>query len=434
MRDEEMKLATQTQASKMQMQFQPTAIPQALPTPDIRGWEQPNLQQDILPRKDDILTYKENEYNLFINSMDRNWYYDTALNFQVRKENRYDYTINFSTANNISAFTITPAAQIKFKNITRIELVKAIIPTEAIDVFKTRYTTNNTTKTTFTGGSTILSFPYLIVRVEELDSNNYGTNSNIDSTFGLIQYDNKWSSDHQDYREYNLNASTIQNPGYACMIPKFMKCQRVFHPTPLSTLQKMTIRIERPDGTLVNNEMDTFDFIKVFMRSQLPSGSGYSWATTNAFKDGPVNEYIMLESLEFFRATNAIAGDRIYVKGFKFPDAFTNGTMESRDKFTTFINRVEGHIVSAVLGLNNGVITEEPNSIGYSKFIVIPGLVNVATGSYYDFAPLALGLADLSLVKPIACRGINGSRQVQLVFRIITREIDSASRIRADIL
>jgi hypothetical protein len=437
MRDEEMKLATQTQTNKAQLQFKPTPLPQPQLTPDLRGssimgWESPTLQQDILPRKDDILTYKENEYNLFINSMDRNWYYDTALNFQVRKENRYDFTVNFSTANNITSFTITPAAQIKFKNIVRIELVKAIMPTESIDVFKTRYTTGGVTKTTFAGGSTILSFPYLIVRVEELESNNYGTNTQIDSTFGIIQYDNKWSSDHEDYREYNLNQSKLTNPGYACMIPKFMKCQRVFHPTPLSTLQKMTVRVERPDGTLVNSEMDTFDFIKIFMRTQLPSG--YSWSNTNPFKDAPANEYIILESDELFRATNAIAGDRIYIKGFKFPDNFTGGSIDQRGSFAAFINRVEGHIVSGVMGLTAGQITEEPSIIGYSKFMVIPGQVDVKNGSYIDYSSIASGLAGLSLVKPIACRGINGNRQVQLVFRIITREIDSSSRIRSDIL
>jgi hypothetical protein len=262
MRNEEMKLATQSQTNKSQLQFHPPTVNHfEMLSTDIRDMSitkdtrfampsqngdmtvaippplYPNLQQDMLPRKDDILTYKENEYNLFINSIDRNWYYDTALNFQVRKENRYDYTVNFSTANNIAGFTITPAAQIKFKNIVRVELVKAIIPTESIDVFKTRYMSGGSAKTTFAGGSTVLSFPYLIVRVDELESNNYGTNSNIDSTFGIIQYDNKWSSEHDDYREYNLNQSTLTNPGYACMIPKFMKCQRIFHPTPLYTLQ-----------------------------------------------------------------------------------------------------------------------------------------------------------------------------------------------------
>jgi hypothetical protein len=461
MRDEEMKVATQTQTSKSQLQFHPPTINHfEMMSSDVRELNfsndnrmiiadqkdqtdsmtvaippsiYPNLQQNILPRKDNILTYKENEYNLFINSIDRNWYYDTTLNFQVRKENRYDYTVNFNTANNINTFTITPAAQIKFKNIVRIELIKAIIPTESIDVFKTRYTTGGVTKTTFAGGSTILSFPYLIVRVEELESNNYGTNSNIDSTFGIIQYDNKWSSEHDDYREYNLNQTKLTNPGYACMIPKFMKCQRIFHPTPLSTLQKMTVRIERPDGTLVNTEMDTFDFIKIFMTSVLPSG--YSYATTNPYNGAPANEYIILESSELFRATNAIAGDRIYVKGFKFPDNFTNGSIELRTSFVAFINRVEGHIVSSVMGLtNDNKLSEEPNIIGYSKFIIIPGEVNVKNGVYVNYSSLANGLSELQLVRPISCRGINGNRQVQVAFRIITREIDSSSRIRADIL
>jgi hypothetical protein len=475
MRDEEMKVATQSQTVKSQLQFHPPTVNHfemlssgndgSMTMPgrgagftndspmtryvhgDIRGMSQngdmtlaippsiyPNLQQDILQRKDDILTYKENEYNLFINSIDRNWYYDTPLNFQVRKENRYDYTINFSTANNIAGFAITPAAQIKFKNIVRVELVKAIIPTESIDVFKTRYMSGGTAKTTFAGGSTILSFPYLIVRVEELESNNYGTNSNIDSTFGIIQYDNKWSSEHEDYREYNLNQSKLTNPGYACMIPKFMKCQRIFHPTPLSTLQKMTVRIERPDGTLVNTEMDTFDFIKVFMTNIENLPSGYFYSGTNPYKDAPVNEYIVLESAELFRATNAIAGDRIYVKGFRFPDTFVSGTQELRDAFKSFINRVDGHVVSGVMGLAGSIITEEPNAIGYSKFIIIPSEVDVKNGIYVDYSTLSGGLAGLQLVKPIACRGINGNRQVQVVFRIITREIDSSSRIRADIL
>jgi hypothetical protein len=217
------------------------------------------------------------------------------------------------------------------------------------------------------------------------------------------------------------------------MIPKFMKCQRIFHPTPLSTLQKMTVRIERPDGTLLNTEMDTFDFIKIFMSTVLPAG--YSYSNTNPYHDAPANEYIVLEATDLFRATNAIAGDRIYVKGFKFPDNFAGGSIDVRSSFIAFINRVEGHIVSGVMGLaDNNKLSEEPNAVGYSKFIVIPGEVNVKTGSYVDYSSIASGLAGLELVRPIACRGINGNRQVQVVFRIITREVDSSSRIRADIL
>jgi hypothetical protein len=456
MRDEEMKQATitATQKSAVPFHIQSPGTPAGFQSVDIRASphmamnQSPFLQQDILQRKEEVLSYKENEYNLFINSIDRNWYYDTPLNFNTKKENRYDFMVNFSPANNINSFTITPAAQIKFKNISRIELVKAIIPTEAVDVFKTRYIDNGEVKTTFTGGTTILSFPYLIVRVEELESNNYGTNSHIDSTFGMIQYDNKWSSEHLDYREYGINSTTLTNPGYVCMIPKFMKCQRVYHPTPLSTLQKMTIRLERPDGTIVNADMDTFDFLKVCMISNLsenivdPDGHTYNaiFSDTNPFKASPGNEYIVLESTQLFRATNAIAGDRLYIKGFRFPAEFDSGTPELRDKFTQFINRVEGHIIAAAQGYTkdetnrNYIITPEPNSLGYAKYIIIPGLPDIGNGSFIDFSSIADGLSTLTLTKPIACRGINGNRQVQLVFRIITREIDSSSHIRSDIV
>jgi hypothetical protein len=264
----------------------------------------------------------------------------------------------------------------------------------------------------------------------------------------MIQYDNKWSSEHLDYREYGINSTTLTNPGYVCMIPKFMKCQRVYHPTPLSTLQKMTIRVERPDGTIVNSDMDTFDFLKVCMISNLseniadPDGRTYSaiFADTNPFKGSPGNEYIVLESTELFRATNAIAGDRLYIKGFKFPTGFNDGSNELWDKFTQFINRVEGHIIAAAQGYVKNTtnrtyeITAEPNSLGYAKYIIIPGLPNIATGSFVDFSSIAVSLSTLALTKPAACRGINGNRQVQLVFRIITREIDSSTHIRSDII
>jgi hypothetical protein len=195
----------------------------------------------------------------------------------------------------------------------------------------------------------------------------------------------------------------------------------------------MTVRIERPDGTLVNTEMDTFDFVKVCMATKLPVE--YAYSATNPYNGAPENEYIVLETKELFRSTNAIAGDRIYIKGFKFPDNFMGGSIDLRAGFTAFINRVEGHIVSGVMGLSpDNKLTEEPNIIGYSKFIIIPGEVNAKNGNYVNYSFIKDYLAELKLERPIACRGINGNRQVQVVFRIITREIDSASRIRTDIL
>ena len=90
----------------------------------------PALPQDNIIRQDDILAYKENEYNLFVYSADRDW----VIN---KSQNRYNFTVNFDPANNGPGQTFAPTATVKFKNITRIELVKTILPIEGIDIIQT---------------------------------------------------------------------------------------------------------------------------------------------------------------------------------------------------------------------------------------------------------------------------------------------------------
>ena len=119
-----------------------------------------------------------------------------------------------------------------------------IVPTEGLDIVPLIPTAGFNTDLNINA----LSFPYLMLRIPELDTNNFGTNNNIDNAFGIVQYDANWISDN-----------TSKNRGYLAMIPKFMKCQKTYYPTPLSTLQKLTIQIQRPDGSLVSDSLDTLD-------------------------------------------------------------------------------------------------------------------------------------------------------------------------------
>jgi hypothetical protein len=91
----------------------------------------PNLPQDYIIKQDNVVNYIDTEYNLFLYSADRDWYNNT-------KENRYNFTVNFNVGNNKQGFNFSPSATKKFKNITRIELVKAIVPTEGITNLITR--------------------------------------------------------------------------------------------------------------------------------------------------------------------------------------------------------------------------------------------------------------------------------------------------------
>ena len=215
--------------------------------------QRPVLPQDFLRSQDDIVAYKETEHNLFIYSADRNWVVNT-------QENRYNFSVTFDPANNQPGFGYTTATNVKFKNIVRIEFVKAIMPTESFDVLMT-----GTSGVPTPGLNTnILSFPYVQVRIPELNVNGYGTNDGMNNAFAAISYDAYWTSD-----------SVAQNKGYARMIPKFLKCQKVYYPTPLATLQKLTFEIQRPDGTPVSTTSDSLTVSMVLMPDNNSSSTNY---------------------------------------------------------------------------------------------------------------------------------------------------------------
>ncbi|NBP66560.1 MAG: hypothetical protein EBU66_18175, partial [Bacteroidetes bacterium] len=94
------------------------------PTIALRG----TLQQDVLIKQEDIQSYKETEYNLSIYSADRNWELDVN-----NTETRYNFSVNLNS-NSSTGVNMQPKAANRFKNIVRIEFVKAIIPIEVTDI------------------------------------------------------------------------------------------------------------------------------------------------------------------------------------------------------------------------------------------------------------------------------------------------------------
>lgn len=378
-----------------------------------------SLPQDNIKKQDDIVSYRENEYNLFLYSSDRNWVANST-------ENRYNFSVNFDPANSRSGFGFSTAANIKFKNIVRIELVKAIVPTEGIDILATQatdvsYNTNISVN--------VLSFPYLMIRIPELDTNNFGTNTNIDRSFGILQYDANWISDN-----------TANNRGYLAMIPKFMKCQKSYYPTPLATLQKISIQLQRPDGNLVSDSLDTLDVSGFIFSSTLRSNpSGVNLAGTRyADLSGG---YIWLQTKTWFSKFMVTQGDRLVFQNLAYPSSFTTTTAST--DFLTYIQRSTGHIVVDVgkfvkVGVNSAYSTGG-NIQGYCNYIIIrnnyndpttgsQSLINYggtpATNTAFFTALPTLGMASGRLM--------NLNHQTQVVLRVITRDMDSASRLRPD--
>jgi hypothetical protein len=409
------------------------------------------LPQQVLIKEDPVIGYREVENNLFIYSADRDW-------LRNNKENRYNFTVNFDPAANGQSFGPTLASQQKFKNIVRIELVKCIMPGESLNMTVQKDTTSSHTNTSYL--DTALNLPYVIVRVAELENNNYGTDNFLDRSFGVLQYDAQWLSDN--------NMQTNYTRGYLGMIPKFMKCQKEYYPTPLSTLQKMTIDIRRPNGELLSTGSDTFDIGGVIA----PQGSGgITVGATFPFTNAITNDSIRLKNnvmipsvggtaanfyintAKYFNKFEICPGDRIQIAGYGYPDAVLNDPTygQTLRAFCTWINRPEGH-VAIHFAYSTGIISitnqdnmmDGFNDVGYANFIVIPAPYQDPTTGNVQLAPFGSMMPDgsypnigailnafgVSLQTPT--RLINVNRQLNLVFRIITRDMDSLPQLRPD--
>ena len=448
------------------------------------------LPQDVLKPQDDIVSYKEVEHNLYIYSADRDWVSNTI-------ENRYNFSVSFDPANNQSGFGYNTATNIKFKNIVRIEFVKAIMPTESFDILMTAAASPAGTPTPGLN-TNIFSFPYLQVRIPELNVNGYGTNDGINNAFAAISYDAYWTSD-----------SNAANRGYARMIPKFLKCQKVYYPTPLATLQKLTFQIQRPDGTYVSTTSDTLTVSMILMPTNAVSTTNYKGTGAATY------EWIWLQTSTWFNQFMFSQGDRIVLKSVGF-----DSTLTANAGFVDLVNYLtqpQGLLVSAIgqsTGASTG-FTDGANVAGYANSLIVRnsfqdptlGLTAVSTwvpnyiaslgnftknASSTTITPVAGGSVSLTLATglsytagmrvfvngatpannftgvvtsyttgtgvivigsianingsfgsavvytvvagtiPSAGRLINMNHQIQIIMRVITREMDSAAKLRPD--
>lgn len=384
----------------------------------------PVLPQDVIQREDDVMNYKENEFNLFCYSADRNWVVNTG-------ENRYNFSVTFNGGNPIGqTFRNQTTTQQKFKNITRIELVKLMMPVEGIEVMIDASGVATTNKTGL--NTNLLSFPYLMVYCPELDTNNVGTNYNLDNAFGIVQYDANWISD---------NTYSSQRGGFVAMIPKFMKCQKVYYPTPLSTLQKLTIRIQRPDGSLLSTVPDSLT-VSGFTLSQSISGGAIGAGNFYTGGGSGLSRYIWIKTSTFFSRFMFTVGDRIQLENVVFNASInTTANGNAPDDFLNYIQNPQGLLVVNVGYESGGAFFSGTNSVGYANYIIVDARYNDPTTGVTTISPFggnttvaaSFDTAISSVANIVSTGGvINLSHQTQVVFRVITRDMDAASRLRPD--
>jgi hypothetical protein len=394
-------------------------------------------QQMLIVPEPDSIAYKESELNLFVYSGDRDWISNSS-------ETRYNFSVNFDPSNLPVGLRLSPTATVKFRNIVRIELIKAIMPGEGLDMIVSKSGDGAYDSSV---NVNILSFPYIQVRIPELETNNYGTNQGLNSAFGVLQYDGNWISD----------TSITSQRGYLAMIPKFMKCQKVYQPTPLATIQKLTFNFQRPDGTALSTAADTLDISQIIPTFAMTAANFTAAnALTNTYyeKDAAVDTnasaYYWIQTSKYFNHWNVTKGDKIVMKNLQWGTAATGNATTQLADFLNYIQQDGGLLV-----VDTGVITGTApanyvfssggtysyNAQGYANAILVRGkFADPTTGV---FTPVALGgIADsytsgnishyLTNTALTSGRLINLNHQVQIAMRVITRELDSTGILRPD--
>jgi hypothetical protein len=394
-----------------------------------------NLPQAMLTREPDILSYRETETNLFLYSGDRDWTANST-------ESRYNFTTIFDPAGlSGNASFQTTTVPTRFRNIIRIEFIKAIIPGESFDplVVKTgaaAYQANTSINA--------LSFPYIQVRIPELETNSYGTNQGITSSFALVQYDANW-----------INDSTLGSQrGYFAMIPKFMKCQKVYT-TPLSTLQRLSIQLQRPDGTILSSTPDTLDIKYVYPSIAVNSTLYPPVNVANTvYRQDPTIEangsaYYWIQTNTYFNVASFAVGDRVLLKNIAWTTSPINpagAQLAQVSAISQFLQRTSGHIVVALGTVTGGGTTatfSDTNTQGYvNAFLVRGAFPDPTTGVFTASPPGGINDSPTATVgssanylinnQLISGRVLNQSHQVHVALRIITRDIDSTGILRTD--
>ena len=370
-------------------------------------------QKDVLQPHEDTVKYREVEYNLVMNSKDRDW-----LNNMT--QNRYNFVIQFNTNYRPQGYGLQAHINTRLRNITRIEFIKAILPVEGLSVILSKDCSANPIETPQNAFYSVLALPSVSVLVDEFQGNNFGTNNDVDKSLAVCQYDATWRSD-------TLWNKTGINRGYTLFFPKFMKAQRVYSPTPLSNLQTLSFQLHDPEGNLLSKSPDASLLNTINFGNEVSGSSCYSDAS---------GTYIFLQTTDWFPMWSYSQMDKILIQGlsFQYP---TNPAAATA--LTDWLQNDSGHsVVGTAYGASTSSLKDGHNSVGYANWIIIQNRFNnpskgdtaldYFTGTKEGDAVLGDFLVDF----PQSGGALNLSRQVQLSIRIITREYDLVSNVRAD--
>lgn len=282
-----------------------------------------------------------------INGFDRNW---------IIEKNRFSFKVDFNYGEN--------SIQQRYRNIRSIEATRVIIPMEIQEI----HSIINVPKTHYNYEFSF-SYPYLMLFIDEFNDVYDGTNDNIRRCFCQLVFD-------KCYKSPNGRGYIILNP--------IQKERKVFHPTPLSSLSRMSLSLRKPNGELFNNSKDDYKVFKV----------EYELRNKQCLK---IVTNIYFDRNEFYK------GDIVMIRDFAITAATSDMNADAINSLNDYINRQEGHEI---------VEMGQANDRGYYRtyYINAPGAFDINIG---EFVLNTNAISNLNMYNDTidfsSWTGINGS-------------------------
>jgi len=372
------------------------------------------LQSDMIKlQRDSQPKYIEKVHYINVNSVDRLW--------SENAESRFSYKVQFNQASGFEGAAISQL----YKNIVSVELVSAILPMD---------TTINTFDTRIYGG--LMKYPYLLLRIDELDGVFRGTNNWTDRAFSTLLFDKVYFTNTLSTDYISGAATSIVNNvpktafaaeylrGFLKFNPAYFE-KKKFYNNPLASLNKMTITITDPRGNSFNTQSDVLSINTMsftdFLNNIDPATVEITPSLGYPYNLQSDKKMIVVTSNSTFSNRLFRIGDRILFKDFA-----TNTALGGNNSiFNSFINRIEGHIIIN-LELENNAVDDGNKSFISKLYISPPGEYNPVTKAvdgYYDDAVVDFTGATFGSL-------INMDLQSHLLFRIVTRDPDTSGTLK----
>ena len=352
-------------------------------------------------RTDNQPQYLEKEHFVSVNSIDRNWSSASTT------DTRYNFKVSFGD-NRGSDGPQNAIIDTLFKNVVSIELINVYIPQDPIIIpFDNRIYLD------------ALHYPYLLLQIDEINSVFRSSNNASNNAFSQLMFDKEHSSQviSSDYiadASEGSQSNTLLDAGktkfekqykrgYYRFIPSFFE-KKQYYNAPLASLNTMNIRINNSDGDILNEELDVLTISTV----AFTASADFEIFGTLGFPATAAGKYIKITTSTFFYNKQFKIGDRIKISGV------THGTSAVND----YITRSKGHVILNLKLENLGGSANK--SFIDEIYISPPGNMNTDGTTLENNSES--GAFTVSSGKLI-----NMSLQTNLLFKIITREVDVQS-------